>query len=160
RSAIYELVLPDRRDRPKAIQPVAQAEQWVFPKHARACIAHDDFDLFAAIALVAVNGAFGAGWFFDAKPAALQAEAGVIQQGLAFGTEAVVVSIATVDANHSRDGLEFAREAFMGKVRRWGMWLAEGRNCLSIRHTGFIERFGSQSRRRPVSRPKMIDQPV
>jgi hypothetical protein len=74
--------------------------------------------LFTAIALIAVNGAFRASRFLGAETASVQAEAGIFQEGFAFGTKAIVVLVATVDAHHGRERFEFAREAFVDKARR------------------------------------------
>jgi hypothetical protein len=76
--------LPDRRNRSEAVQPVAQTEQWVFPQHPRTCVSHDDFDLFAAVALVAMKWASGACRLFSAESATVQSQTGVVHQALAF----------------------------------------------------------------------------
>jgi len=69
--------------RSETVQPVSQTEQWVFPKHSWTCVSHYDFYLFAAITLVAMNGASGAGRLFSSESAASQSQAGIIHQAFA-----------------------------------------------------------------------------
>ena len=95
-------------NRPKPIQPVSQAEQWVFPEHTWTGISHDDLDLFAAIALVAMNRALGAGRFFSSKSAPVQSQPGIVHQAFAFVAKVVTMVIAAINKNHGLDGLEFA----------------------------------------------------
>ena len=56
----------------KAVQPVTQAHQRMFPHHARPGVTHHDADQFAAVALVAMHGTIGARRLFHAEAAALQ----------------------------------------------------------------------------------------
>ena len=70
----------------QAIEPMTEAEEGVFPKHSRAGVTHDRAHLFAAILLIAMHGAFGARRLFSAESAAIQSQAGIIQQAFAFGT--------------------------------------------------------------------------
>jgi hypothetical protein len=93
---------------------MAEAEERMFPEHAWAGVAHDDADLFAAIFLVAMHGALGARGLFGAEPAAIQSQAGVIEEALAFGARFAVVMIAAVEADHGFDRAPFAGEAFAG----------------------------------------------
>lgn len=68
----------------QSIPPVAKAEERMFPEHARAGVTHHDAHLFAAAFLIAVHRAFGAGWLFRAELAAIQSDARVVQEALAF----------------------------------------------------------------------------
>jgi len=69
----------DFRRLAESVQPVTQAHDGMFPHHARPGVAHHRLDLFAARALVAVDGALGAGWLLRAEAAAFQPRGGIIQ---------------------------------------------------------------------------------
>ncbi len=68
----------------KAIQPVAQAHDWMFPQHARPGVTHHRLDLLAAVALVAMDRTVRACRLFRAEPAAFQPRRGIIQEPLTF----------------------------------------------------------------------------
>jgi hypothetical protein len=104
---------------------VSQAEQWVFPQHPWTCISHDDLGLFAAIALVAMNRASGAGWFFSAESATVQSQTGVIHQAFAFIAKVVAMVIPTIDLDHGLDGFEFAGEPGIDFVRQPGRFQSD-----------------------------------
>ena len=115
-----EAALSGCRSRSEAVQPVAQTEQWVFPQHAWTCISHDDFDLFAAIALVAMNGAPGASRLFGAESAAVQSQTCIVHQAFAFVAKVLPVMVTAIDMDHCFDSFEFARQARVGLARRCG----------------------------------------
>jgi hypothetical protein len=101
---------------------VSQAEQWVFPQHPWTCVSHDDPDLFAAVALVAMYRAFAAGRFFRAKTATVQSQAGIIQQSFGLVAKVFPVMVAAIDANHRFNGSEFASQASIGLARGRGFY--------------------------------------
>ena len=49
----------------------------MFPEHSRTGKSHDDFDLFATVALVAMHRALGTGGLFFTKMAAIQSQVDV-----------------------------------------------------------------------------------
>lgn len=116
--------LLNRRNRSKTIPPVSQTQQWVFPQHPWTCISHDDFDLFPAIALVAMDRTLGASRFFSAESATVQSQTGVIHQAFAFVAKVVAMLVAAVDMDHRFDRLKFAREARVGIDRGFDADLA------------------------------------
>jgi hypothetical protein len=92
---------------------MAQAENGMVPEHARAGIAHDGADLFAAGRLVAVDGTLDTDGLLRAKTASFQPQGRIIQQGLAFGAKGGPggVMVAAVAANHGGNGLPLAGQA-------------------------------------------------
>lgn len=97
----------------EAVQPMAQAQEGMFPKHTRSGVAHDAADLVAAVALVAMDRAPGAGGLFRAEAAALQSQAGVGQElpALRAETGTRIMVVAAIDAHQGAHRLPFAREA-------------------------------------------------
>jgi hypothetical protein len=113
----------DRNSQPcpsKPIEPVAQAQEGVMPEHARAGILHNRLNLVTPFALVAVDGAAGAGGFFDAKPAAFKAQGGVVQELLAVGAKAggTPVLSSAIATHHGSDRLPLSRQPLAGASRR------------------------------------------
>jgi hypothetical protein len=106
---------------------VSQTEQWVFPHHPWTGISHDDPDLFAAIALVAMNRALGTGRFFSAKSAPIQTQTGIVHQAFAIAAQVVAMVSAAIDVDHCFNGLEFTGEARVDLMRSRGF------------HTGIVQ---------------------
>ena len=97
---------------------MVEAEEGMFPEHARTGVAHHDAHLFAPSFLVTVHRAFGAGRFFRAKLATVQSQSSIIQQALAILAQRAVMMIATIDLNHCPDRLPFTgktRSSFAGR---------------------------------------------
>jgi len=84
-----------------------QGEKGVAPHHARAGMAHDRPHLGAFGGAVAMDGAFGAGWFGLAEDASVEADLCVIEQGLALGAESLLfaVVIFAEQLDHGGNGL-------------------------------------------------------
>ncbi len=82
-------------------------------QHARPSKSHHGFDLLAAIALVAVNRAFGAGRLFGAKPATFQAQPRVVEQVPAFNAQRAgsPVQMPAIKRNHGVNSSPLSREA-------------------------------------------------
>jgi len=112
--------LPPSRRLAESIQPMTQAEDGMLPGHTRPGVAHHVLDLLAARALVAVDGALGAGWLCRAKAAAFQPHGGIIQESLAFRTEGCVgpMMVAAMNSDHRLHRLPFARQRFAHKSNR------------------------------------------
>jgi hypothetical protein len=111
---------------------MAEALERVFPKHARAGVAHHRPDLFPARALVAMDRASGASRFFLAKPAAFQPERGVIQQPVAVGAQrdAGFMMIAAINSDHGLQRSPFADEPLASNSnRRLPSRAGEGVRC-------------------------------
>lgn len=97
----------------KAVEPMAQAHEGVFPKHARARVAHDRLYLVAAGTLVTMHRTFGASWLFDTEAATVKAYRRIIQERLALAAQSVVrrvMMIAAVNVDHGLHGSPFARQ--------------------------------------------------
>ncbi len=101
-----------------AIQDMAQGEDRMAPEHFGTGIAHDDANLFAALGLIAVDGTMRAGGFFGPKPAALEAEGGVIQQTAALGAKFSrgAMMILAIAGDHGGDRLPFMPQSFAYKA--------------------------------------------
>lgn len=72
---------------PELQEHVVQCEQWVVKQHARACVAHRLADFLAALRGIAVNRTNAAEGLYRHARAAFQPFQGIIEQGLAGGTE-------------------------------------------------------------------------
>jgi hypothetical protein len=85
---------------------MANGQDRVLPEHTRSGISHHALDLFTPRRLVAVDRAIGAGGFQFSEPAAFQADGGVIQKRLAFGTKSVdgSVVIPAIALDHRGQG--------------------------------------------------------
>jgi hypothetical protein len=92
---------------------MADSEEGMLPEHPRAGIAHHHTHLLATLCLVAMDWAIGAGGFLFTKPAAVEAEGGVIEQGTTFGAQSCLrlMMIAAVTFHHGHDGLVFPLQA-------------------------------------------------
>ncbi len=102
----------------QAVQRVVKGQQRMLPEHTRTGIAHHHAHLFAAVPLVAMNGALGAGGLFSTKPAALQTEVRVIEQPAAFRAWfGLVMVIPAIDVNHGGECLEFPLQPFSRQRR-------------------------------------------
>ena len=107
----------DTRFPKPTVKQMTEAEPWMFQHHARTGVTHHDFDLFATVALVAVDGTFGACRLFLAKPAAIQPHIRVIQKTLAFRTECGrrSVLIATIEFHHRLHCYPFTAQPLAGE---------------------------------------------
>ena len=102
-----------------SIEPVAQAEDWMLPEHARAGVTHDYSDLLPPGGLIAMHGTFDTNRLFRAEVAALQPDAGIILQASALGAKRCPrgVMATAVTANHRRNRLPFPGKTLVGKAR-------------------------------------------
>lgn len=104
----------------KTIQPVANAQNGVPPRHPWPSVPHHRSDLFAPGSLIAMHGTIGARGFFNAEPAAIQTQSCVVQEVLARdaedGTRAVVS--AAVARYHRGNRTPFPRQSLVGSDTR------------------------------------------
>src|SRR5579871_6592517 len=72
-----------------AVEPVAEAENRMLPKHARTGVTHDGLDFVAAAALTTMDRAVRASGFLRAEAAAFEALLSVILKFLALRTNPI-----------------------------------------------------------------------
>lgn len=71
----------------KAIHQMKDGQAWMTQDHPRTAVAHDLPDGFPFIRTVAMDRAFGTGWFLDPIWAALDALECILRQGLTILTQ-------------------------------------------------------------------------
>lgn len=84
----------------KAIHQMKNRQAWVAQEHPRAAVAHDRANRLPFICTVAVDRAFGTGWFLNPIRAALDALECILRKGLTILTEGRIAHIMMVMAVH------------------------------------------------------------
>lgn len=108
------LSVPHRRGLPVGIEKMPDGKNRMPPEDARAGVAHQGFDLFAPLRLIAMNRAFDAGRLVLLKRTFLQPRRRVIQQLATFRAQfnGGTMHPAAVADDHRRHGLAFPFQPF------------------------------------------------
>ena len=103
-----------------AVPRMMQSKRWVVQEHSGSRVAHDRFDFFFHIWLVAVDETFAARAFFVLKWALIKPQKSIFFELRAFGAEHTIGSMVVfaVNINHVAYGFLFTLHSFVIWVRR------------------------------------------